>query len=186
LEEQPLDAAAAARGIDPVDLALDLSLANGLEARFRLAMFNYDTAEVAEIMADPNIILGLSDAGAHASQLCDACFSTHLLAHWVRETGLLSLARGVQMLTSDIADVFGLDRGRLATGLPADIVIFDPDTVAATGLRRIADLPGGADRLVADAIGIHTVICNGQVIRQHNQNVTGATLPGTVLRPRRQ
>ena len=186
LEEQPLHTLAMARGIDPVDLALDLSLASGLEARFRLAMFNYDAAEVAEIMADPNIILGLSDAGAHASQLCDACFSTHLLAHWVRETGLLSLARGVQMLTSDIADVFGLDRGRLAAGLPADIVIFDPDTVAATGLRRVSDLPGGADRLVADAIGIHTVICNGQVIRQNNQNVTGATLPGTVLRPRRQ
>ncbi len=135
LEEQPLDAAAAARGVDPVDLALDLSLENDLQARFRLAMFNYDADEVAEIMADPNIILGLSDAGAHASQLCDACFSTHLLAHWVRETGLLSLARGVQMLTSDIADVFGLDRGRLAVGLPADVVVFDPDTVAATGLR---------------------------------------------------
>jgi len=184
LEEQPLDAAAAARGVDPVDLALDLSLENDLEARFRLAMFNYDADEVAEIMADPNIILGLSDAGAHASQLCDACFSTHLLAHWVRETGLLSLARGVQMLTSAIADVFGLDRGRLAVGLPADVVVFDPDTVAATGLRRIHDLPGGADRLVADAVGIHTVICNGQIIRQHDQDIAQTDLPGTVLRPR--
>ena len=184
LEEQPLDAAAAARGVDPVDLALDLSLANDLQARFRLAMFNYDAAEVAEIMADPNIILGLSDAGAHASQLCDACFSTHLLAHWVRETGLLSLARGVQMLTGDIADVFGLDRGRLAVGLPADVVVFDPDTVAATGLRRVNDLPGGADRLVADAVGIHTVICNGRIIRQHDQDIATPELPGTVLRPR--
>ncbi|MEK9946340.1 MAG: amidohydrolase family protein [Alphaproteobacteria bacterium] len=184
LEEQPLDAAAAARGVDPVDLALDLSLENDLEARFRLAMFNYDADEVAEIMADPNIILGLSDAGAHASQLCDACFSTHLLAHWVRETGLLSLARGVQMLTSAIADVFGLDRGRLAVGLPADVVVFDPDTVAATGLRRIHDLPGGVDRLVADAVGIHTVICNGQIIRQHDQDIAQTDLPGTVLRPR--
>jgi N-acyl-D-aspartate/D-glutamate deacylase len=174
----------AARGVDPVDLALDLSLANDLQARFRLAMFNYDAAEVAEIMADPNIILGLSDAGAHASQLCDACFSTHLLAHWVRETGLLSLARGVQMLTGDIADVFGLDRGRLAVGLPADVVVFDPDTVAATGLRRVNDLPGGADRLVADAVGIHTVICNGRIIRQHDQDIATPELPGTVLRPR--
>ena len=104
----------------------------------------------------------------------------------MRETGLLSLARGVQMLTGDIADVFGLDRGRLATGLPADVVIFDPDTVAASGLRRVADLPGGADRLVSDAIGIHTVICNGHIIRQNNSDVPNATLPGTVLRPRRQ
>ena len=185
LEEQPLDAVAAQRGIDPVDLALDLSLANGLQARFRLAMFNYDEAEVAEIMADPNIILGLSDAGAHASQLCDACFSTHLLAHWVRETGLLSLERGVQMLTSAIADVFGLDRGRLACGMPADVVIFDPETVAPTGLRRVSDLPGGADRLVSDAIGIHTVICNGHIIRHHNRDAPGAAAAGTVLRPKR-
>ena len=63
-------------------------------------------------------MLGLSDAGAHASQLCDACFSTHLLGHWVREKGVLSLEKAVRMLTSRPAEVFGIaDRGRLAVGL---------------------------------------------------------------------
>ena len=71
--------------MDPIDLALDLALANDLEARFRMAVINYDEDEVAELLTDPNTIIGLSDAGAHASQLCDACYSTHLLGHWVRE-----------------------------------------------------------------------------------------------------
>ena len=41
--------------------------------------------ELGDLLADKSTLLGLSDAGAHASQLCDVCFSTHLLAHWVRD-----------------------------------------------------------------------------------------------------
>ena len=43
---------------------------------------------MAELLRHPGTVLGLSDAGAHASQLCDACAPTHLLAHWVRETNV--------------------------------------------------------------------------------------------------
>ena len=74
LEEQPLTEAAAKLGKDPVDLALDIALANDLQARFRMAVMNFDEKEVAELITDPNTIIALSDAGAHASQLCDACY----------------------------------------------------------------------------------------------------------------
>jgi hypothetical protein len=59
-----------------------------------MAVFNHDEAEVAELLAEPGTVLGLSDAGAHASQLCDACFSTHLLGHWVRDKAGHRAARG--------------------------------------------------------------------------------------------
>ncbi len=85
LEERTVDEVAVERGVHPIDLALDLALATNLDARFRMAVFNHDEAEVAELLAEPDAVLGLSDAGAHASQLCDACFSTYLLSRWVRE-----------------------------------------------------------------------------------------------------
>ncbi|MFI5367024.1 MAG: amidohydrolase family protein [Candidatus Binatia bacterium] len=185
LEEQTVAAVAQERGIDPVDLMLDLALESGLDTRFRLAMVNFDEEAVAELLADPHTVLGLSDAGAHASQLCDACFSTHLLGHWVREKGTLTLEEAVRLLTSRPAEVLGLnDRGRLAVGVPADIVIFDPHTVGASKLRRAYDLPANADRLVADATGVEAVIVNGHVIRNAGRDVVDpeGPLPGKLLR----
>ena len=130
-------------------------------------------------------MLGLSDAGAHANQLCDACAPTYLLAHWVREKGVLTLEEAVRLLTSRSADVFGIhDRGRLAPGLAADVTIFDLDTVGCSPLRRVRDLPGGADRLISDASGIEAVIVNGIPIREHGASVVDeeGELPGSVLR----
>jgi N-acyl-D-aspartate/D-glutamate deacylase len=185
LEERNVAELARERGVAPSDLALDLSLASKLDARFRMAVVNTDEDEVEELLQSPYTILGLSDAGAHASQLCDACFSTHLLGHWVRERQALRLEEAVRMLTSRPAEVFGItDRGRLAEGLPADVVVFDPETVGASGLRRVCDLPAGADRLVADASGIDAVIVNGVVIRRAGADAVDPTgpLPGRTLR----
>ncbi len=185
LEERSVAEVARERGVDPVDLILDLSLASQLEARFRMAVLNFDEGEVAELLADRNTVLGLSDAGAHASQLCDACFSTYLLGRWVREKEAIALEEAVRMLTSRPAEVFGItDRGTLAVGVPADVVVFDPDTVGASGLRRVHDLPAGADRLVADATGIDAVIVNGQIIRREGRDTVDpeGPLPGRLLR----
>ncbi len=185
LEERNVAELARERGVAPSDLALDLSLASKLGARFRMAVVNIDEDEVEELLQSPYTILGLSDAGAHASQLCDACFSTHLLGHWVRERQALRLEEAVRMLTSRPSEVFGItDRGRLAEGLPADVVVFDPETVGASGLRRVSDLPAGADRLVADARGIDAVIVNGVVVRRAGADAVDPTgpLPGRTLR----
>jgi len=173
------------RGIDPVDLVLDLALASDLEARFRVAILNTDEDIVAELLTHPSTMLGLSDAGAHASQLCDACAPTHLLGHWVREKGVLSIEQAVRLLTSRAADVFGIrDRGRLVTGLAADVTVFDPASVGCSPLRRVYDFPAGADRLVSDAMGIRAVIVNGVVIREEGKDLVTPDddLPGRVLR----
>jgi N-acyl-D-aspartate/D-glutamate deacylase len=185
LEERTIGEVARERGVHPVDLMLDLALASGLAARFRMAIVNFDEDAVAELLSDKHTVLGLSDAGAHASQLCDACFSTHLLGHWVREKGTLALEESVRMLTTRPAEVFGItDRGRLAVGVPADAVIFDPRTVGASKLRRVHDQPAKAARLIADAIGIDAVIVNGQVIRRDGKDVVDprGPLPGKLLR----
>ncbi len=185
LEERRVTDVAAERGVHPVDLVLDMGLDTDLEARFRIAIMNTDEEAVAELLRHPASMLGLSDAGAHASQLCDACAPTHMLAHWVREKGVLSLEEAVRLLTSRSADVFGIrDRGRLAPGLAADVTIFDPETVGCSPLRRVHDFPAGADRLVSDATGIEAVIVNGTPIREQGRDVVDpeGELPGRVLR----
>ena len=185
LDERNVGQLAAERGVHPVDLVLDLALASDLETRFRIAVMNTDETAVAELLAHPAVVLGLSDAGAHASQLCDACFSTHLLSHWVREKRVLSLELGVRLLTSRSAEVFGLhDRGRLEVGLAADVAVFDPDTVGCSPLRRVRDLPGGQDRLIAEATGVRAVVVNGTILREDGRDALDPTgpLPGQLLR----
>lgn len=185
VEERTVSEVAAERGCDPVDLVLDLALASNLDARFRMAIFNHDENEVAELLNSKSSVLGLSDAGAHASQLCDACFATYLLQRWVREKRVIALEHAIWMLTARPAEVFGIkDRGRLQAGLAADVTVFDPDKVGCSKLRRVHDMPGGQDRLVADAIGIDAVVVNGTVIRREGSDMVAADgpLPGRVLR----
>jgi N-acyl-D-aspartate/D-glutamate deacylase len=185
LHERNVAAIAEERGVDPSDLVLDLAAESGLDARFRMAVLNYDEDDVEVLLTDPHTVLGLSDAGAHASQLCDACFSTHLLSRWVRERKALTIEQAVRKLTSEPAEIFGItDRGLLAVGRPADVTVFDPDTVGCSDLRRVADQPAGAERLVADAVGIEAVIVNGTLLRRGGTDVVdpGGQLPGRLLR----
>src|SRR5262245_5706093 len=185
LEEHSVAELAAQKGVHPAALALDMGLATDLGARFRIAVMNQDENAVGELLSHPSVVLGLSDAGAHASQLCDACFSTHLLARWVREKQALSIEQAVRLLTSRSAEVFGIrDRGRLAVGLAGDVAVFDPATVGCSPLRRVHDLPAGQDRLVADAAGMRAVVVNGVVLRRDGKDAVDpeGPLPGRVLR----
>ena len=185
LEEASLADVAAARNMTPIDLALNMSLETDFTARFRFAILNYDEDEVEELLQDENTVVALSDAGAHASQLCDACYSSYLLGHWVREKGALSLERAVHALTQRPAELMGLtDRGVLAEGRPADVVVFDPETIGAGKLQRVYDLPAGADRLISEAFGIDAVIVNGRLVRRQGADAIAdtAVLPGQLLR----
>jgi N-acyl-D-amino-acid deacylase len=172
-----LGAVAAERGVDVVDLIFDLGLDENLDTQFRTALLNTDEEAVGRLLASDDTILGLSDAGAHAGQLCDACYSTHLLGHWVRDKKVLSLERAIRMLTSQPADLFGIrGRGRLQPGAYADVVVLDPATVAALPLERVRDLPAGAERLISRARGVEHVLVNGRSI------LDGDELPGRLLR----
>jgi N-acyl-D-aspartate/D-glutamate deacylase len=172
---------AAARGVAASDCLLDLALASDLQAKFRMALVNDEEDEVEEILRDPQVLLGLGDGGAHLSQLCDACYTTHLLGHWVRKRKAFTLEEAVRMLTSRPADAYAIaGRGRLVPGAPADIVIFDADTVHAGPLQRVRDLPGGADRLVSYPQGIAHVLVNGVELAKPGEIAT--KFGGQVLR----
>jgi N-acyl-D-amino-acid deacylase len=179
--DRPMSELAVERGVDPLDVMVDVALAEDLTTRFRFVLANDDEADLANVLRDERSLLGLSDAGAHASQLCDAVFSTYLLEHWVRETGTLTLEQAVWRLTGHPASVFGItDRGRLLPGMAADLVAFDPAAVGVAPLERVHDLPAGADRLVARSRGIHHVWVNGTPIVSDGADVPAQ--PGKVLR----
>lgn len=177
---------AAERGIGPLDAMIEISIAGDLEPRFRSVIANDDEPVIADILRQEGVLIGLSDAGAHVSQLCDACLPTDLLGNWVREREVLTLERGVHKLTGEPAGVYGFaGRGVIAEGNFADIAVFDPDTVAPGPVRRIRDFPADGERLVADApVGMKHVLVNGTPIRvdgQPDPDGVGAR-PGTVLR----
>jgi N-acyl-D-aspartate/D-glutamate deacylase len=114
--------------------------------------------------------------------LCDACYPTWTLRHWVREQGALSIEQAVHRLSGQPAEVFGIpDRGRLAPGLVADLVAFDPTTVGETDFERVADLPGGADRLISRSTGVEHVWVGGEEVVRASACVEGAH-PGALLR----
>ena len=167
---------------DPFDLLLELSLDEGLATRYRIVIGNDDETELAQLLRDPRVLLGLSDAGAHADQLCDACAPTYLLEHWVREAGVLSVEQAVHRITGQPARVFGfVDRGVVRKGAVADLVAFDPETVGPTDVERVRDLPGGAERLIVRSRGIEHVWVNGTAVRAHGQDLPDVR-PGVLLR----
>lgn len=172
---------AQAHGKDPLDTFFDLALADALGTEFTLAVLNCEPALLQEVITDPRVLIGLSDAGAHVDMLCNTGYPTYLLGTWVRERGVMSWERAVQRLTAEPAQFFGLaDRGVIAQGKAADLVIFDPCTVAAGDKEMRYDLPGGEGRFVQQARGIQWVIVNGEVLFAAGRH-TGA-LPGCVLR----
>jgi N-acyl-D-amino-acid deacylase len=129
------------RGCTPLDVMLDISLDDDLEARFWSVLANDDPEGIAWLLPRDNVLLGLADSGAHVSQLCDACFATDLLGNWVRERGVMPLERAIHKLTGEPAGVYGLaDRGTVEVGKAADLCVFDPDTVAPGPLAgRLTD-----------------------------------------------
>jgi N-acyl-D-aspartate/D-glutamate deacylase len=178
----PLDVLAEQRGTTPFDLMLDLALADQMATRFRIVLENDSEDEVGELLADERTLLGLSDAGAHATQLCDACFSTHLLGHWVRDRKALSLETAVWRLTGHPHVAFRVpERGLVQEGFFADLVAFDPDEVGCTSIERVHDQPGGTDRLVVRSTGVDSVWVNGTAIRRAGTDVAGVA-PGRLLR----
>ena len=172
-------------GQDPVDVMLDMALDADLDMRIVQDVVNHDRDEIDELLHDPTTVIGLSDAGAHASQLCDAKYSTEFLSTFVRERESFDLEQAVHMLTQRPAQIFGIeDRGTLSDGGWADVVVFDMENVGHEGKRRVYDLPAGADRLISDATGIDAVVVNGTIIRQHGEDAVSAesSLPGKLLR----
>jgi N-acyl-D-amino-acid deacylase len=182
LEGKTVAEIAKEQGRDGVDVLLDITLEDDLDNEFTLQSFNTREDRMAEVLNNRDMLLGLGDGGAHLDMLCDSGYPTYVLGTWVREKKVLTLEEAVRRMTSDPADFFGIrDRGRIAPGLAADLVLFDPATVGSAGRpERRYDLPGGAKRMVVRSQGVEMTLVNGEVTWEKGA-LTGAAA-GSVLR----
>lgn len=178
---QSIAEVAAQTGKDPVDALLDLVVAENLEAGFLFAATNTNPDAVQELITNPHVLIGLSDAGAHVDQSCNAGVPTYLLHEWVQKRRVLSVEEAIRRLTSEPAQFLGLkQKGRIALGMDADLVLFDLATVKPCPLEWVNDLPGGKPRLIERAEGIAYTVVNGEIFFAQGEHQGGYA--GQVLR----
>ena len=128
-----------------------------------------------------HVMIGGSDAGAHLDRMAGASYTTQWLADCLRGRQLATLEGAIAHMTDVPARFFGIrERGRIAEGWHADLVVLDPMTVGAGEFQMRNDLPGDSPRLYADAIGIERVYVNG-TCTVVDGTPTG-NLPGSVIR----
>jgi N-acyl-D-aspartate/D-glutamate deacylase len=182
LEGKSIDDLARTQKKPPIDIFLNLALAEDLETTFEDTVSQGDEQAVKKIFSNPHVLLGQSDAGAHVANASPGFgYSTIMLAHWVRERQIMSLEDAIKKLTFLPASIFGIhDRGLLRRGLAADLFVFDPEKIDLSDPEKVADLPEGAPRYIQRAKGVHYTIINGAVLMKNGAH-TGV-YPGKVLR----
>ena len=169
------------RGIDPAAALIDLALEKDLDRFFVHPVANEMQDDVLTMMKHPRAVVTFSDSGAHVSQIVDSSLQTHLLSHWVRERQVFTLEDAVRMLTLVPATHWGFaDRGLVREGFVADLVVFDPDTIAPEMPQVAHDLPAGARRLVQRARGVAATVVGGEILLRDGKH-SGA-LPGRLIR----
>lgn len=176
---------AAERGTALVETFFDLAVESRLDIGFVRYLAPCDTPERRalrrRVLRDPRVVLGASDGGAHTRGVLNVEYTTACFAELVREDDVFTLEEMVQELTDVPARLYGLrGRGRLEEGARADIVVFDPETIAPSPVGFVRDLPGGAGRLFSHGLGIDAVLVAGEPVVEKG-TFTGAT-PGALLR----
>jgi N-acyl-D-aspartate/D-glutamate deacylase len=174
-------ALAAARGVPPLALMLDLLLEHEGRNFFLVPLYNPDLDAAAAMLQHPLSTIGLGDSGAHTTQTCDASYSTFALAYWARARRLMPLERMVHKLTGELAAMWGIaDRGVLRRGAFADLNLIDFDRLDLLLPEVRHDLPTGAAHLHQGATGYTATIVNGQVLMRDGTH--SGKYPGVVLR----
>jgi N-acyl-D-aspartate/D-glutamate deacylase len=179
---------ASARGTDVIDVLIDVVLPEKLSLYMvlpsltpTLGRSDEGWAKRVEVWKDPRVMLGGSDAGAHLDLMCHANYTTVVLGEVVRDRGLLTLEQAVAMMTGRPAAHYGLrDRGTVTEGAVADLVVFDPATVGSKPSVVLNDLPGGGERLFAEAEGVQHVFVSGTEVVAGGEFTEAR--PGVVLR----
>jgi N-acyl-D-aspartate/D-glutamate deacylase len=171
------------QGKPPFEMFCEIAIADGLKTSFMppSAGDDQESWELrGEAWRDDRTVIGASDAGAHLDMIDTFAQTTQVLGNGVRKYGVIELEEAIRQLTRVPAMLYGLkERGELQEGWFADVVVFDPNTVATGPTYLRQDLPAGAGRLYADALGVESVIVNGvEIVRDGDH--TGA-YPGTVL-----
>ncbi len=184
LESRRVGDIAEERGQDSFDTLIDIALEDDLRTVLWPTPLENDDLSWKmrmELLDSGEVLVGGSDGGAHLDRMMGSIYPTRFLADTIRGRKLVSLERAIQMMTDDPAQLFGLrDRGRIEVGQHADMVLFDPETIASGSVRKTNDLPAGAARLFAGSLGMHRVFVNGVAIVTDGEP-TGET-PGALLR----
>jgi N-acyl-D-aspartate/D-glutamate deacylase len=179
--EETLTAHAARRGVSPAEAFLDMAIETDARGLWNYPFLNYDYDAIEAKINDPHVILGIGDAGAHCGQIQDASQSTYFLTRWVRDGGSWGIEQGIKMLSSEGADLFGLEsRGRLAEGAYADINVIDYDNLELQAPEYVYDFPDGAGRWIQKAKGYDLTLVNGAVFMRDGQHQ--GPLAGRMLR----
>ncbi|MDX6232363.1 MAG: hypothetical protein QOH68_1347 [Nocardioidaceae bacterium] len=181
-----LERRAAALGVEPEALALDILLEDGGRSFLYVPFLNYADGNldaVGEMLAHPNAVPGLSDGGAHVGTICDVSFPTFLLTHWGRDRshGTFPVEWIVERQARATAQTLGLfDRGVIAPGYKADVNVIDFDRLASRPPEMRWDLPAGGRRLLQRAEGYTHTFVSGVEICAEGEH-TGE-LPGRLVR----
>lgn len=164
------------RGTDPLNVMIDLSLEENLDAHFLAANMGHNNdAKVGELLRHPNVMIGASDGGAHILSFSTYGDTGYLFSHFVRDTATFGLEAAVKKITSDTAAIWGIrDRGYLKPGYVADLTIFDAQTIDRGPEYYVQDVPGDGHRYVRDAVGIDSVIIGGEVAYTGRGGYTGS------------
>jgi N-acyl-D-amino-acid deacylase len=166
-----LAALATERNQHPSDALADWVLVNGIGSRYlkqnstAVPMTDDDRrAQVVHDAQNPQALMGGTDAGAHLTMFCGAGSNLHLITHWARDEGALSLEQAVHCLTQRSADFFGLtDRGVVEPGRRGDLTVFALDELETRELERRYDLPEGRYRLTRSPAGFRAVAVAGEL-----------------------
>jgi N-acyl-D-aspartate/D-glutamate deacylase len=179
-DDPTIDQLATARGQHPVEVMIDLSLAND-DQIYVQPLVNESPEDVLGILRHERTLATFSDSGAHVCQEMGSSLQTHFLSYWVRKRNAFTLEQAVRKLTHDNAAAWELhDRGLVRKGHKADLVLFEEARIRPCLPTVQKDLPGGARRLVQKAEGIRATIVNGTVTFEEGK-ATGA-FAGEVLK----
>ena len=174
---------AEATGKHPVDVMLDIAVADRLRTTFYAEPLYTNGALLKEILDYPWAIPGVSDGGAHTKFLTAGTYPTELITDAVRDLGILELEQAHWRLSALPAHCAGFrDRGTLEVGKAADIVVYDYDNLRQGEPEVAHDLPGGEWRRVRKAHGFRYVLVNGQVTIDDDKETGVAS--GQLLRDR--
>ena len=159
-------------GEDLVELLCDLLLAEGL--RLNQVTPGPHTDGIRRFYRHPVAMVGTDSTfvGAKPSPRTYGSFP-RILGQFVRDEGILGLEEAVAKMTSMPAARLGLrDRGRLADGFVADVVVFDPARVRALATYdEPRQFPEGIEHVIVAGVlvvdrGVHTGATPGRALRR--------------------
>ena len=173
--------------ISPLEALYDYLTEDDGDQLIHFPIFNYNAGSltvVREMLDHPQMLYGLSDAGAHVGTICDASTSTFLLQYWARDVNpeqRLTPEHAVHILTQRNARYLGLvDRGEIALGKRADLNLIDPERLALRVPHLVRDLPGGTQRLLQYSEGYLGTWVAGEAVIQQGEITTAR--PGKLVR----